>query len=227
VQQHKRLYPTAAHLQDLANFVTALARRYPGVIFETWNEPNLDRGPQAAGGALIGKMQCAVWQAAKAQPQPATVLSAAFGDFRGEDATRAYLRDFYSTGSGCFDHLSVHTYNGATNSFGAGSPLAGHMQIFRDARIEAGDTSPIWITEFGFTTSRDADWHVSETNQAALTWAEYNKLLTMPDVEAALVHTLRDQKTQADPGFGWIRTDASLKPVFCDFSARAGTPACS
>jgi hypothetical protein len=222
VAQGKRLYPTSAHLVDLSNFVTALGQRYPGVIFETWNEPNIDQGPQAVGGGFIGQMQCAVWQAAKALTPPSQVLSAAFGDFYGVDATRSYMRAFYSTGLGCFDDLSVHTYNGSAHSFGANSPLAGHMQIYRDARTEAGDTTPIWITEFGFTTSHDSHT-VSEADQDTLTWQEYNKLLTMPDVQTAIVHTLRDD---SQSGYGWVRTNGTLKPIYCDSSARAGHPAC-
>lgn len=232
VAKHKRLYPTAAHLVDLANFVGALGRRYPGAIFETWNEPNLDQGPQAVGGAFIGRMQCAVYAAAKGLATPSPVLSAAFGDFYGEDATRAYMRDFYSTGDSCFDALSVHTYNGSNHSFGAGSPLAGHMKIYRDARAEAGDTRPIWVTEFGFSTWR-GDAGVSERDQATLIRQEYNKLLTMPDVQAAFAHTLRDPKprglivkSQPDGAFGWLRDDSSPKPVYCDFTRLAGHPAC-
>jgi hypothetical protein len=85
------------------------------------------------------------------------------------------------------------------------------------------------VTEFGFDTNANDDWSVSERDQATLTWREYNKLLTMPDVEAALVHTLRDDKPQGffeSGGYGWVRNDGNLKPVYCDFSARAGSPAC-
>lgn len=219
VAQHKRLYPTSAHLGDLSAFVTALGERYPGVTFETWNEPNLDRGPQAIGGAFAGRMQCAVWAAAKALPAPSRVLSPAFGDFYGASATTAYIRDFYSTGNGCFDDLSVHTYNGSSHDFGAGSPLAGHMKIYRDARAAAGDTRPMWVTEFGFSTAR-ANGAVSESDQATLTWQEYNKLLTMPDVEAAIVHTLRDSSGPSgdiDTGYGWLRRDNTRKPVYTLF----------
>jgi Cellulase (glycosyl hydrolase family 5) len=235
----KRLYPTAAHLGDLSKFVTALGLRYPGVTFETWNEPNLDQGPQAVGGAFVGRMQCAVWDAAKALAQPALVLSAAFGDFRGANATRQYLRDFYSTGGACFDRLSVHTYNGSSHSFGAGSPLATHMEIYRDARAEAGDTRPMWISEFGFSTA-DAPNTVTEADQKTLTRAEYNKLLSMPDVEAAIVNTLRDDappprtgllwlgasSQSTEDGYGWLHNDGSAKPVYCEFSALADHPAC-
>jgi hypothetical protein len=227
-----RLYPTSDHVGDLARFVIALGQRYPGVVFETWNEPNLDRGAQAASGAFLGTMQCSVWQAARTLPQPSLVLSPAFGDFYGEDATRSYMRDFYSTGRGCFDRLSVHTYNGSNQSFGANSPLAGHMKIYRDARAEAGDSAPIWVTEFGFKTG-STDGSVSEQKQALLTGQEYNKLLTMPDVEAAIVNTLRDaprpgatSPRDPDYAYGWLRKDGSMKPVYCQFSALAGTPAC-
>lgn len=230
VQQGKRVYPTAAHLQDLANFVTALGQRYPGVTFETWNEPNLDSGPQAVGGAFVGQMQCAVWQTAKSLSVASRVLSAAFGDFKGDDATARYMRDFYSTGGGCFDALSVHTYNAAVHSFGAGSPLAEHMQVYRTARAAAGDTTPIWVTEFGFSTSR-SERAVSEADQATLVRDEYNKLLSMPDVQAAIVHTLRDAplpsrslfpQSDAGYGYGWIHQNGTPKPVYCDFAELAG-----
>jgi hypothetical protein len=222
VADNRRLYPTSAHLTDLSNFVTALGERYPGVVFETWNEPNLDQGPQrpSSGGAFLGQMQCAVWRAAKALAQPSQVLSPAFGDFYSENATRSYMRAFYSTGNACFDDLSVHTYNGDSHNFGAGSPLAGHMKIYRDARAEAGDTRPMWVTEFGFSTAR-AKGAVSEADQAALVRTEYDKLLTMPDVAAAIVHTLRDSSGSSgdiEIGYGWTRRDDSPKPVFCLFA---------
>ena len=253
VRDGRRLYPTAAHLQDLQRFASALLQRYPGSLIEGWNEPNFDTGPQAVGGAFMGQMQCAVWRAAKAQPQPAFVLSPAFGVFGGESATRQYLRDFYSTGKGCFDALSVHTYNDDRKELGANSPLAIHMRTYRDARTEAGDTTPMWVTEFGFSTS-NAKYGVTESTQRDLTRQEYNKLLTMADVQAAFVHTLRDrgacqlsfapyctpepdggprdllgplpQMGDLDNGYGWLREDWSPKPVFCLFSSLAGTPAC-
>ena len=222
VRQGDRLYPTVAHLQDLSNFVTALGERYPGAIFETWNEPNFDQGPQAVSGSFIGQMQCAVWQAAKALTQPSMVLSAAFSPYDSAAATKAYMDAFYATGGACFDRLSVHTYNGITRRFGADSPLAGEMQIYRDARAGAGDTRPMWVTEFGFSSGTRSG-EVSEGQQDQLTRWQYNKLLTMPDVEAALVHTLRDDSNAT---YGWLRSNGSAKPVYCDFTQQAGDPAC-
>lgn len=137
------------------------------------------------------------------------------------------MADFYSTGGGCFDRLSVHTYNGSYRSFGANSPLAVQMQVYRQARAAAADARPMWVTEFGFRTA-NAPNTVSEGAQDTLTSQQYNKLLTMPDVEAAFVHTVRDaplpnyaSNDDINYGYGWLHQDGTPKPVYSDFTSRA------
>lgn len=235
VRDGKPLYPTEDELPAVTAFARALAERYPGIAIQTWNEPQYD-GPDAR---LAGRMSCAIRAGARAASQPALVVSPSFAKFktsgeRAEDSTRRYLDAYYEAAAGCHDRFSMHAYTRANTHFGANSDLADLMRIFRDIRARHRDTTPIWVTEFGYTTTgqrfgEGMGYSFSQEQQAELTGRQYDRLVTMPDVEAAIVHTLRDQPVKKlnnpnDPewGYGWLRTDGSPKPVYCAFAARAG-----
>lgn len=245
VRDGKQLYPSREHLPALERFVTALGQRYPGVMFEVWNEPNLSRGAEVPSAWQMGEITCAVDRTAKALPERNIVLSPGFGTFNNgshataEESTRAYLDEFYSSAGGCYDGFSMHTYNGDWPDFGADTPFAEDFRIFRDVRSAHGDRTPIWVTEFGFTTSgpdaQDGGVAVDEEEQLDLLRRQYNRLASMPDVQAVITHTLRDRPQRSGPpadpsspeyGYGWLRADGTRKPAWCAFAARSGRGGC-
>ena len=236
VRDGKPLHPAPQSLPALKAFARAIAERYPGVAIQTWNEPAYD----GMDATLAGQMTCAVRDGVAPVSPRALVVSPSFAKFKtsqtelAETSTRRYLDAYYKAAAGCHDRFSMHAYTRAHTHFGKDSDLADQMRIFRDIRARHADTTPIWVTEFGYTTTgprygEGMGYSFSPEQQAELTGRQYDRLVTMPDVQAAIVHTLRDQPIQrlADPGdpewgYGWLRTDGSPKPVYCAFAARAG-----
>ena len=233
VASHSNLFPDSAHYPAYANFVAALGKRYPNAVIEAWNEPNWPPNqPYMPTPAQMAGAQCAMYQAIKALPAPRPlVLSASMG---GASNVEQYMGDFYAAGGyHCFDALAVHTYSGSNQSLGANSPLARWMDIFRRVRAKYGDTTPIWVTEYGYTTSGSAE--VTPAQQADLLRRIYNRFMTMPDVQAAVVHMLRDAPLtvgpQSDPndsqyGYGMFYRTWAPKPSWCDLLARVGRASC-
>ncbi len=84
-----------ANVQDYANFVTALLRRYPGQIhaIEVWNEQNLDREWTSTGGLsaanYINLLRTA-YQAIKAVDPGVIVVSGALSPTGLSDGVHAY-----------------------------------------------------------------------------------------------------------------------------------------
>lgn len=84
-----------ANVQDYANFVTALLRRYPGDIhaIEVWNEQNLDREWTSTGGlsaANYVNLLRTAYQAIKAVDPGVIVVSGALSPTGLSDGVHAY-----------------------------------------------------------------------------------------------------------------------------------------
>ncbi|MEP7292154.1 MAG: endo-1,4-beta-xylanase [Chloroflexota bacterium] len=84
-----------ANVQDYANFVTALLRRYPGQIhaIEIWNEQNLDREWTSAAGlsaANYVSLLHTAYQAVKAVDPGVIVISGALSPTGLSDGVHAY-----------------------------------------------------------------------------------------------------------------------------------------
>ncbi|HWG94905.1 MAG TPA: cellulase family glycosylhydrolase, partial [Mycobacteriales bacterium] len=223
---------------DPADFATAaawLAGRYGDRVaaLELWNEPNLVLdgvtpliAPDQA--AAYAGMVKAAYPAVKAvAPQlPVLAGSLSFAD-------DAFLQRLYAHGiRGHYDAVSVHPYNEWR------APGAPHdarwykydyvlgLEAVRRAMTAAGDTSPVWVTEVGWTSCTvGADrWCVTREQQAAFTEA----LLPLtaerfPWVRAVLVYGLRDKgrdATYTEDNFGLIDRDNRPKPAW-DAAARA------
>jgi hypothetical protein len=234
-------HPTAAFYPQWRAWNAALTTRYPAAIIEGWNEADGQyRSQDAAWGwqgiasqpEELAEEQCELYAAVKGVNANRLVLSPAFGD---TEATPWYIPGFTTaTGSTrtCWDRFSIHAYVGTTIT-GPDTPLARLFQIVRDARNAIGDASPIWVTEFGLSTTDKA--HSSqpanntEADQKALVRGLYNKFAAMSDVEAAFPFSLRDNwdinagtPTSPKYGYGLTRTDWTPKLAFCHFVAQAG-----
>ncbi|WP_320670754.1 glycosyl hydrolase [Patulibacter defluvii] len=234
-------HPTAAFYPQFQLWVKAVARRYPAAIIEGWNEPDGQfRGQTTAWGwqgiasqpEELAEEHCQLYAAVKSVDPNRIVLSPAFGDTEG---TPWYIPGFTTAvGSDrtCWDRFSLHAYVGTTIT-GDDTPLARLFQITRDARSGISDTTPIWVTEFGLSTTDKA--HSSqpanntEADQKAVVRGLYNKFMAMSDVQAAFPFSLRDNwdidaGTSTSPkwGYGLARTDWTPKLAFCHFVGQAG-----
>jgi polysaccharide biosynthesis protein PslG len=173
---------------------------------EVWNEPNIDFWWKTADGpAAYAELLNAAYPAAKQGNASVPVLA---GSIAGPN--RSYLEELYAQGIvGNYDGLAIHPYNeGRAPDDG----WVAAIESLREAQQQAGDSAPLWFTEFGWPTTQ-----VSESDQARYLMRSYQLMCNMDFVKAAVVYGLRD--TGTDPynifeNFGIVRRDLSHKPAF-------------
>lgn len=192
-------YPTNGppdNLQDLNDFVSAMATRYKGRIraYEIWNEPNLARewGGKLPDPGQYAKMLKGAYGAIKAADPNAMVMSAGLsptGTWNEEARPDEwYLKSLYiamgGSSNGHFDVLAAHApgFNyppeadpaevAAKEAHGQRAFCFRHVEDLRKIMVENGDAGKqIAILEFGWTSDPRADspyhWHaVSEQTKA-------------------------------------------------------------
>lgn len=235
-QSSHSLVPDWNFMDEYQAFVASMKARWPRALIETWNEPNLYWGHPdyqgskafAASPEQFKAMQCAAYagsQSVNTDPVLAPGWAVVGGGYE-------YIRRVYAAGgAACWDLANGHVYPVSQTHFGAGSAVAQVLDQLRQIRAQYGDTDPIWITETGYTNT--GDFAVSTAKQADGSRRLYNRFVTMPDVAAVLFHTVRDAPMEYhdDPskpsyGYGFLYSGWGPKPVYCQFTARAGSPAC-
>jgi hypothetical protein len=182
-----------------------LTRRYGTGLaaLEVWNEPNLTDGRflvAADRAAAYATLLKAGYSGAKSGDARVPVLAGALGA-----ADQPFLVRLYQHGiHGFYDGISVHPYNEWRDPRDPWQPqyrqytfLPG-IQWIREAQRAQGDTTPLWLTEFGWTTATNTTWRVTDGQQAAYIATAFDLLRQMPYVRAALVYDLRDEGS--DPG---------------------------
>ncbi len=218
-----------------ADALAFLARRYRGRVaaWEIWNEPNheeFSRGPDKARryAALVR----AAYRRAKPAAPGATFVAGAVSE-----ADTPFVDALYAAGiAGSFDAFSVHPYSQDVSpldprsggerrvSFAAGVPAV------RAVMERHGDARPLWITEFGWNTSRlrGVDrWRdgVDERVQAAYVRQALAQVAGWDYVPVAVYYGLKDvaaDRSNHLANFGLLRHDGSAKPALAEFRAAAG-----
>jgi hypothetical protein len=237
--------PKEMDIDEYASFLAWVARRYPEAAIETWNEPNIKGFWNAnpwPDAARMARMQCAAYDAIKDANPSTTVLAPGLA-FVSPPPTLGktsypyleFLRSLYQQmGRVCWDALSIHIYAG-TSIDGPDSVAAKAFRVYRNLRSQYGDTTPIWITETGATTSGNGEGgraRFKPEEQRDINRAAVNEFLSTPDVGAVIIHTLRDRPLEEyddpnDPkngdqyGLGLLDDGVgptpSPKPAYCHF----------
>lgn len=202
-----------ADYADIARFMTA---RYGTKLaaLEVWNEPNLDEDRFWIAGLneplAYTNLLRAAYPAAKAGNPDVPVLagSLAYGN-------EAFIAGMYAAGAkGNYDGLSMHPYQGSKSLAGGWSG----MDWIRAIKAAAGDTTPIWVTEFGWSTCGQGHAAcVSEAQQGEYTAAGFAALEKMGDVKASVVYNLRAKGADAgsfEDNFGLVHNDFRTKPGY-------------
>jgi hypothetical protein len=222
---------------DYASFVGNLAKRYKGQVeaYEVWNEadePGFWPGaPQP--GEYVNLLQKAYSTIKAADPSAKVVFSPTTGN------NYEFLEGAYRAGAkGFFDVMAVHTdtaclVDSPTKYYRDGGRLArftflGYREV-RATMLANGDDKPIWMTEFGWsTTKRTCDrgvWAgqkpagVSEADQATFLREAYHCLKEDPYVEVAMWFNSRDvigDGSELD-SYGLRRLDGTQKPAYQAF----------
>ncbi len=216
---------------DYADIMRFVAARYGAKLagLEVWNEPNEGKrfinAPDhaVAYAALLKAGYAGVKSGDPSIPVIAGALAKADGTF---------LARLFAAGiKGNYDALSIHPYNewrapavdGTTslNSF-KGGIAAVHAQ-----QLANGDTTPLWITEFGWTTASGTNWHVNAQQQADYTAQAFGVLSGLPYVQAATVYELRDRDVDPagfESNFGMVTTSYEPKPAYAALKAALAAP---
>ena len=215
---------------DYADFVRYVATRYAGRVsaWEVWNEENTSRfwstGPSAS--EYVPLLQAA-YPAVKAADPTALVV---FGGVSQNDYT--YIESAYAAGAkGFFDVMAVHPYPGPNppehvwywdGRIGQ-SAFTGFAEV-RNSMLARGDDKPIWLTEFGWSTTTRESSGVTPDQQADYLGRAYRLLESYPYVEIAYWYNLRNNFWDNDADtwetqLGLMRTDFTHKPSYDVFKA--------
>jgi Cellulase (glycosyl hydrolase family 5) len=213
---------------DYADFMRYVATRYAGKVsaWEVWNEENTSRfwstGPSASEYVSLLK---AAYPAVKAADPGALVV---FGGV--SQNAYPYIESAYAAGAkGFFDVMAVHPYPGPNppehvwyweGRIGE-SAFTGFAEV-RNSMLARGDDKPIWLTEFGWSTTTTEAWGVSPAQQADYLTRAYRLLESYPYVQIAYWYNLRNNFWDNDANtwetqLGLMRTDFTHKPSYDAF----------
>lgn len=219
---------------DYAAALALLARRYGRRVtaWEIWNEPNSrDFFRSAAPADEYAALVRAGYDAAKAAAPEATILA---GSLMQSDAR--FTQQLYDRGiRGHLDGFSIHPYSDDRSPLDLGldewiavSFVRG-VPAVRDVMLRNRDSSPMWLTEFGWstTTTRGAqNWRngVSPTTQATYVEQALRQARRWPYVRALIYYDLVDEGSDAAStidNFGLAGRDHHAKPALRAFRAAA------
>jgi hypothetical protein len=188
---------------ELAEYMGFLAGRYAGQVqaYEVWAEPNnLASWPLGPNPVEYAWMLRTVSPSIRAADPDAEIV---FGGLYGNDYD--YLERMYAALPDIgdyFDVMATHAYVDSAGSpetawlDGAGRLGAGVFSAYREVRatMEAhGDPKPIWLTQFGWSTTTQSGLGVSAETQADYLTRAYECLEQDPYVDVALWFSLRNQ----------------------------------
>ena len=223
------------YVTDYASALAVLVQRYGDQVdaWEIWSEPN-GRASYRARHTVRSyvRLTKSAYTAAKATDPNTTIVAGAL-----MWADRGFTRRLYRKGiEGYFDALSIHPYSDARSPLdasGEGKYVRGSfargVPAVRDLMQRRGDDKPLWLTEFGWSTTsvRDsAGWlnGVNEDTQARYVTQALEKIQEWDYVDVAIYFKLED--TSADErdtvaNFGLLEDDGSEKRAFEAFKEAA------
>lgn len=210
--------PARAHLPAFQRFLRTLVRRYPGLVaVEIYNEPNLAtyNWQPSADPEYYTEVLRAAHDAVKAERRALPVISGGVTALPrnpppGSMDHQDFLRRMYAAGAkDAMDGIGIHPYPGGREP----SAAMALVQQVRALRNAAGDRSkPLWVTETGYTTAGEN--RVTPQRQAEALPQLVRLLAAEGDVEALVVHTLRDWTHPGyEDGFGILGKDRRPKPA--------------
>jgi hypothetical protein len=225
---------TPADPADYGDALAYLARRYGHRVaaWELWNEPNSEDYYRAADPARdYAALVKAAYPKAKAAAPRTTVLA---GSLMWADAQ--FTDALYRHGiRGSFDAFSIHPYSDdrspldrGLNRWVRGSFVRG-VPAVHDVLVAHDDPKPLWLTEFGWSTTSTrgaANWlnGVDERVQARYVGDALAQMARWSYVQAAVYFNIVDtsaERSSTIGNFGLVRRDGTRKPAYRSFRAGA------
>jgi hypothetical protein len=199
-------------------FVAYLAKRYGTQLaaIEVWNEPDQANEDYLAGPnkpERYAALLRAAYPTIKAVNPSIPVLA---GSLVGSNGV--FLRALYAAGiKGYYDGLAVHYYN----------LTLGSLRSIHEVQLANGDTTPLWLDEFGWSSCWPAQ--SIEQEQACVTPQiqasnlanTYRELVHTPWVAAAVMYKLSDSPSE---DFGLTNASGARKPSFAALASAFASP---
>lgn len=199
-------------------FVAYLAKRYGTQLaaIEVWNEPDQANEDYLAGPGKPERYAAllrAAYPAIKAVNPSVPVLA---GSLVGSNGV--FLRALYAAGiKGYYDGLAVHYYN----------LTLGSLRSIHEVQLANGDTTPLWLDEFGWSSCWPAQ--SIEQEQACVTPQiqasnlanTYRELVHTPWVAAAVVYKLSDSTSE---DFGLTNASGAHEASFTALASAFASP---
>ena len=201
-----------------AAFVAHLAQRYGTRLagIEIWNEPDQTNQLYFAGPNKA-KRYAAILRAAypaikRANPN-VPVLAGSLVGYNG-----VFLRALYAAGiKGYYDGLAVHFY----------SLTLASLRSFREVQLANGDTKPLWLDEFGWSSCwprykiQQEQACVTAKVQATNITNLFRSLVRTPYIAADVLYQLQDSRVE---DFGVLNEKGAHKPSFAALSRVLASP---
>ncbi len=212
---------------DFARFMTSRYKsQYPGVIAatEAWNEPNVS-------GNLLSSdvprdytaMVKSVYTGTKAGDPSVPVLAGSLSY-----ADTGFMSQLYAKGiKGSYDGVAIHPYSDTSDptNMNIVHSFKGGIESFHAAQTAAGDVTPLWITEFGWTTSSSAGG-VTLQQQSDYSVAAYDVMKPYSYILAGTLYQIRDQKEDPashEDNFGLMHNNFTQRPAYTTVKAKLPT----
>jgi hypothetical protein len=201
-----------------AGFVAYLAKRYGARLaaIEIWNEPDQANELYFAGPTKARRYAALVRAAYVAIKQADPSVPVLAGSLVGSNG--AFLRALYAAGiKGYYDGLAVHYYNLTLAS----------VRSIRGAQLANGDTKPLWLDEFGWSSCwpkrriEDEQACVTDRVQAANMVNIFRSLAAAPYVAADVIYRVEDSPAEE---FGVVSTTGARKPAFAALAGVLASP---
>jgi hypothetical protein len=129
-----------------------------------------------------------------------------------------FLRALYTAGiKGYYDGLAVHFYN----------LTLGSLRAIREVQLANGDTKPLWLDEFGWTSCwphrkiEQEQACVTPKVQATNVTNLFRSLAHTPYVAAELIYKLQDSTNET---FGVLTAGGARKPAFAALAQVLASP---
>jgi len=152
--QAENFAPAPEHLSDWYHYCVELMRRYQGrgIVYEVWNEPNIDLFFQGSYSQYIDLVRLAS-QAARATDATAR-LSGPEASSLPTPGRESWYRDAVRDLGGMLDIVTTHWYCGT--HCGTVGQIAAEVTAYMNDRASSVPVGvPLWLTETGSSTPDD------------------------------------------------------------------------
>lgn len=207
-----------ANPDDFGALVGALATRYGDRLsaIEVWNEPDQVNEEYFAGPEKAQRYAALLRAGYTAIKQADPRIQVLGGSLVGSDGV--FLRKLYAAGiKGFYDGFAVHFYTLTLAS----------LREFRAAQLAAGDSKPLWLDEFGWSSCypqqlvQEEQACVTPSVQAQNITSIFRSLARTPYVAADTLFKLRDS---GQSKFGVLTEQGARKPAFGALSSVLASP---